>query len=101
MPDSYAIDGIRYGICPNKITGRVVDAATNQPLQGATITDLQKNLHRVTDINGNFSLPKNWKIHPLQGNLKDYESLTVKENWRIIFKFDGRNASDKDYIDYH
>lgn len=41
-----------------QITGKVVDAATHQPLQGATITDLQNNLHRVADINGNFSLPQ-------------------------------------------
>lgn len=41
-----------------KITGKVVDAATRQPLQGATITDLQYNLHRVADINGNFTLPE-------------------------------------------
>ncbi len=44
---------------------------------------------------------KNWKIHPLKGELKDYCSLTVKENWRIIFKFDGKNVVDIDYIDYH
>ncbi|MGN6800791.1 MAG: TonB-dependent receptor, partial [Ginsengibacter sp.] len=40
-----------------KITVKVVDAATNQPLQGTTITDLQNNLHRLTNENGSFSLP--------------------------------------------
>ncbi len=44
---------------------------------------------------------KNWKIHPLLGKFKGYWSLTVKENWRIIFKFDGKKAMDIDYIDYH
>ncbi|HBT94196.1 MAG TPA: Killer protein, partial [Chitinophagaceae bacterium] len=28
-------------------------------------------------------------------------SITVKENWRIIFKFDGKNIIDVDYLDYH
>jgi proteic killer suppression protein len=44
---------------------------------------------------------KNWKIHPLKGEFKGYWSVTVKENWRIIFKFDGKNAMDIDFIDYH
>lgn len=58
-------------------------------------------INEVTVLPHDLLPIKNWKIHPLQGNLKDYWSLTVKENWRIIFKFDGRNASDIDYIDYH
>lgn len=41
----------------DKIVGKVVDGATHQPLQGATITDLRNNLHIVTDGNGNFNLP--------------------------------------------
>lgn len=27
--------------------------------------------------------------------------VTVRANWRIIFKFDGENAILVDYIDYH
>lgn len=34
----------------------------------------------------------------MQGDFKGYWSVTVKENWRIIFKFDGKNVMD---IDYH
>jgi proteic killer suppression protein len=48
-----------------------------------------------------FEFFRSWKIHPLQGGLKNYWSLTVKENWRIIFRFDGQNAFDVDYLDYH
>lgn len=48
-----------------------------------------------------FEFFRSWKIHPLKGNLKGYWSLTVKENWRIVFRFDGNNAFDLDYLDYH
>ena len=48
-----------------------------------------------------FEFFRSWKIHPLKGNLKGYWSLTVKENWRIIFRFDGKNSFDLDYLDYH
>ena len=44
---------------------------------------------------------KNWRIHQMQGNRSGTWSITVKENWRIVFKFDGRNAFDIDYLDYY
>lgn len=40
------------------ITGKVIDAATRQGLQGVTINDLQNKINRVSDQNGNFSLPE-------------------------------------------
>src|SRR5665213_2631471 len=48
--------GVAFG--QTKITGKVVDSDTHQSLQGATITDLKYNLHRVADINGDFTLPE-------------------------------------------
>jgi proteic killer suppression protein len=48
-----------------------------------------------------FEFFRSWKIHPLKGNLKGYWSLTIKENWRIIFRIDGKNTFDIDYLDYH
>jgi proteic killer suppression protein len=44
---------------------------------------------------------RNWQIHQLNGNYAGFWSITVKENWSIIFKFDGRNVLDIDYLDYH
>ncbi len=41
------------------------------------------------------------ELHPLKGDLAGFWSVSVSENWRIIFRFDGNNASDVDYTDYH
>ena len=30
-----------------------------------------------------------------------YWSVTVKANWRIIFRFEGENVQDVQLIDYH
>ena len=48
-----------------------------------------------------FEFFRSWKLHPLKGKLKDFWSLSVKENWRIIFRFVGQDAFDLDYTDYH
>ena len=43
-----------------------------------------------------------WSVHPLTGNLVGFWSVTVRANWRIIFRFDDHgDATDVDYIDYH
>jgi proteic killer suppression protein len=40
-------------------------------------------------------------LHPLKGNLKDFWSVTVRANWRIIFRFKNSGAYDVDLVDYH
>jgi toxin HigB-1 len=40
-------------------------------------------------------------LHPLKGDLKGFWAVTVRANWRIIFRFDDGKASDVDLVDYH
>ena len=47
-----------------------------------------------------MSLPA-YHLHPLKGDLKAYWAVTVRANWRIIFRFDGIDAFDVEMIDYH
>jgi proteic killer suppression protein len=42
-----------------------------------------------------------YRLHPLKGNLKGFWSVTVRANWRIIFRFEGADAFDVELIDYH
>ena len=41
-----------------------------------------------------------FRLHALKGELKGFWSVTVRANWRVIFRFDG-DAEDVDYVDYH
>jgi proteic killer suppression protein len=40
-------------------------------------------------------------LHPLKGELSEYWAVSVSGNWRVIFRFDGDNAIDVGYVDYH
>jgi proteic killer suppression protein len=40
-------------------------------------------------------------LHELRGRRKGTWSVKVSGNWRITFKFDGPNATDINYEDYH
>lgn len=40
-------------------------------------------------------------LHKLSGEYKDFWSVKVNANYRIIFRFEDGHASDVDYLDYH
>lgn len=40
-------------------------------------------------------------LHKLTGEYKDFWSVKVNANYRIIFKFDQEGVTDVDYLDYH
>jgi toxin HigB-1 len=42
-----------------------------------------------------------YHLHPLKGDMKGFWSVTVRANWRIIFRFEGNDAFDVELIDYH
>jgi proteic killer suppression protein len=44
-----------------------------------------------------------WNLHPLKGEFEGFWSLTVTANWRLIFRYDGKDNSaiDLNLIDYH
>ncbi|MGB9233085.1 MAG: type II toxin-antitoxin system RelE/ParE family toxin [Terriglobales bacterium] len=42
-----------------------------------------------------------YRLHALKGDLRGFWSVTVRANWRIIFRFEGVDAFDVELIDYH
>jgi len=42
-----------------------------------------------------------FRLHSLKGSLKGFWSVTVRANWRIIFRFQDGHVSDVDLTDYH
>lgn len=41
------------------------------------------------------------RLHPLKGALKGHWAVDVSGNWRIVFRFEGADAVDVDFVDYH
>ncbi len=42
-----------------------------------------------------------WDWHALKGDLQGHWSVSVNGNWRLIFTFEGMDATLVDYRDYH
>jgi len=40
-------------------------------------------------------------IHKLSGNMKDFWSIKISANFRIVFRFEAGNIHEVYYLDYH
>ena len=57
-------------------------------------------LNNSQDI-ADLRIPPSNKLEKLKGNSKDYYSIRINDQWRIIFKWSSGNASEVEMIDYH
>jgi len=64
-----------------------------------TIEDILARLDEAR-IPQAMSLP-GYRLHPLKGELQGFWSITVRANWRILFRFEGTDAFDVELTDYH
>jgi proteic killer suppression protein len=62
------------------------------------LRDILATLHAAPAV-AHMDLP-GLRLHPLKGQLKGFWAVTVRANWRVIFRFDG-GVEDVDYVDYH
>ena len=51
-------------------------------------------------VPGDMNLP-GFRLHPLKGDLADHWAVSVSGNWRIVFRFEGRDVTGVDLVDYH
>jgi toxin HigB-1 len=42
-----------------------------------------------------------FRLHPLKGQLRGFWAVTVRANWRVIFRFADGSVYDVDFVDYH
>ncbi len=46
-------------------------------------------------------IPLSNKLEKLKGNLKEYYSIRINNQWRIVFKWENGNSFEVQIIDYH
>ena len=55
------------------------------------------NSQNIADL----KIPPSNKLEKLKGSLKDFYSIRINDQWRIIFKWNNGNASELEILDYH
>ncbi|MBY0480166.1 MAG: type II toxin-antitoxin system RelE/ParE family toxin [Chitinophagaceae bacterium] len=71
------------------------------PDQRNKIRLILDTLNDVSEMPKDLELFRNWRVHQLAGVYAGFWSLTVKQNWRIIFRFQNSSVVDIDFLDYH
>ena len=46
-------------------------------------------------------IPPSNRLEKLTGNLKDFHSIRINDQWRILFKWEEGHALNVEIIDYH
>jgi proteic killer suppression protein len=63
------------------------------------LRDILARLDAAGDIS-DMDMP-GFRLHPLKGELSGLWVVTVRANWRVIFRIVKGDVMDVDYIDYH
>jgi toxin HigB-1 len=63
------------------------------------LRDILARLDSAGDIS-DLDLP-GFRLHPLKGEFRGFWAVTVRANWRVIFRIFNREVLDVDYLDYH
>ena len=57
-------------------------------------------INNSVDI-ADLRIPPANRLEKLAGKLKNFYSIQINDQWRIIFKWNSGNASEVEIIDYH
>jgi len=57
-------------------------------------------LNNSMDIN-DLRIPPSNRLEKLRGNLKDFHSIRINDQWRIIFRWEAGHALEVEIADYH
>jgi len=57
-------------------------------------------LHAAANLQDLRSPPGN-RLEALQGNRTGQHSIRINDQFRVCFRWDGRNAHDVEVVDYH
>ena len=75
---------------------------TTKRIQPAHAAKLRRILGALDVATGpeDLNFPS-FHLHMLKGDLKNFWSITVNGNWRVIFQFTDADVELVDYLDYH
>jgi proteic killer suppression protein len=87
----------------NKETEKVWNGIISKKLPREIQDVARRKLRMINnsiDIN-DLRIPPANRLEKLKGELKEFYSIRINNQWRIIFKWENRNAFEVEIIDYH
>ncbi len=82
-----------------KIWNGIVSKKLPREIQEVTRRKLRM-INNSIDIN-DLRIPPANRLEKLKGDLKEFYSIRINNQWRIIFKWENGNAFEVEILDYH
>ena len=81
---------------------RLFENDDGRKLPPEMVVRIARILHMIEEAEnvGELNSPS-LRLHSLKGALNGHWAVTVKANWRIVFRFANGSAFDVDFLDYH
>lgn len=81
---------------------RLYERGDRRQLRPDQVAKIERILARLDEAGevGEMALP-GFRLHPLKGELAGFWAVTVRANWRVVFRFEAGHAHDVDLVDYH
>lgn len=87
----------------NKETGKIWNGIVSKKLPREIQDVARRKLRMINnsiDIN-DLRIPPANRLEKLKGDLKEFYSIRINDQWRIIFKWKNRTAFEVEIVDYH
>ncbi|MFA7445707.1 MAG: type II toxin-antitoxin system RelE/ParE family toxin [Flavobacteriaceae bacterium] len=87
----------------NKETEKIWNGEVSKKLPGEIQEVARRKLRMLNnsvDVS-DLRIPPSNHLEKLKGNLKDFYSIRINNQWRIVFKWENSNALEVEIIDYH
>jgi proteic killer suppression protein len=87
----------------NKETEKIWNGIISKKLPREIQETARRKLRMINNsINiSDLKIPPANKLEKLKGDLKDFYSIRVNNQWRIIFQWNSGNAFEAEIVDYH
>ena len=88
------------------LRGRGLNRLYATGARGGIGADLVETVERILTLLDAASSPEalnlpRYRLHRLRGDRQGYWAVTVRANWRIVFRFENGDAFDVELVDYH
>jgi proteic killer suppression protein len=89
-----------------RLKGRGLRRLYSDGETGGVRSDLVPHLERILSLLDSAETPQalsvpSLRLHALKGDKKGYWAVTVRANWRVVFRFQDGDVWDVELIDYH
>lgn len=77
------------------------EQVTKLPLEVQKIGRRKLRMLHNSQILADLRIPPANRLEKLAGNLKDFYSIRINDQWRIVFQWSEGRASKVEIVDYH